>query len=245
MNARKSQQKFRKDIILGIVVNEYIKTISPVSSSLIANEYRMEFSSASIRNILAELESDGFLTHPHTSAGRVPTQDGYRYYVDHLMKEIQLLEEEKRRVQSAYQQDVNDLDDLLERTSEVISDLTNYTSIISFDDWAGRFIYRGAGYVVEYPDYQDVSKIKDILMELERKERLLKLINQKQEQNIRIFIGHEMACQNMDGCSLAVSRYRLNNGRTGRIAVLGPTRMDYQRVVSTLNYFSNLMEQLS
>jgi len=162
-----------------------------------------------------------------------------------LMKEIQLLEEEKSRVENAYQQNVRDLEGLLERTSEVISDLTNYASIISFDDWAGRFIIRGTGYVVDYPDYQDVSKIKHILMELERKERLLTIINQSLERKVRIYIGHEMACRNMDDCSLAVSGYRLHNGRTGRIAVLGPTRMDYQKVVSTLNYFANLMERIS
>ena len=78
----------------------------------------MDLSPATIRNILAELEHEGFLTHPHTSAGRVPTQDGYRYYVDYLMSEIQLLEEEKRCINTSYAQDIIDLENILEKTSQ-------------------------------------------------------------------------------------------------------------------------------
>src|SRR3990167_5524478 len=112
MNAMRSEYQFRKDKILGIVVNEYIKTVNPVSSGLIAQEHPLEISSATIRNILAELEEDGFLTHPHTSAGRVPTEKGYRYYVDNLMDEIQLLETEKLRIKNEYDMVSLQLDEL-------------------------------------------------------------------------------------------------------------------------------------
>ena len=123
--------KQRKDTVLGIVVNAYIKTMTPVSSSYIVDEHHLDLSPATIRNILAELEEDGFLTHPHTSAGRLPTQKGYRYYVDNLMNQIQLLEEEKFRIKHEYEKEMRDLEAALEKTSQVISELTHYTSIIS------------------------------------------------------------------------------------------------------------------
>ncbi len=236
--------KERKDRILSIVVNSYIKTITPVSSGYIVDEYDLDLSPATIRNILAELEEDGLLTHPHTSAGRLPTEQGYRYYVNNLMNEIQLLEEEKFRINREYEQKMRDLEAMLEKTSQVISDLTHYTSIISVDGWDRKLFCRGTNYVVEYPEYQDIQKIRNILCALEEKENLLQVINRNLEQRIKIYIGHELACSDIAGCSLAVSSYQAHSGPTGRIAVLGPTRMDYSRVVSTLNYLTKLMGEI-
>ncbi|MBF0483861.1 MAG: HrcA family transcriptional regulator, partial [Candidatus Omnitrophica bacterium] len=78
MTNKQNEIHTRKDRVLGVTVEEYIRTVVPVSSSYIAEHHFYDLSSATIRNILAELEEDGFLTHPHTSAGRVPTQKGYR-----------------------------------------------------------------------------------------------------------------------------------------------------------------------
>lgn len=243
MVPRRSDNQQRKERILGIVVNEYVQTVSPVSSGYIAEKYHLDLSSATIRNILAELEDDGFLTHPHTSAGRMPTQNGYRYYVDHLMNEISLLEEQKSRIKKEYDQDRRDLEHILEKTSEVISNFTHYTSIVTVEGGGRRVFCNGTKYVVEY-DYQDLEKIRELLSLLEEKERILELINRKLRQKIQIFIGHEMACRDIEDCSMAVSSYKLHNGQSGRIAVLGPKRMDYQKVVSALNYVSDLIEEL-
>ena len=85
MSSRAQEIQQRKDQVLAITVGQYIKTVTPVSSSYIAKIYPSGVSSATVRNVLAELEEEGYLTHPHTSAGRMPTQKGYRYYVDHLL----------------------------------------------------------------------------------------------------------------------------------------------------------------
>lgn len=244
MNTKKTDYQERKDTVLGIVVNEYIKTINPVSSGFIAQGYLLDISPATIRNILAELEEDGYLAHPHTSAGKVPTQLGYRYYVDHLMHEIQLLSEEKEQIKAAYQKEIKNLEILLEKTSQFISDFTQYTSIISVDGWEGKIFCKGTGYVVGYPELQDLNKIKDILRALEEKENILSIINRDLERKINIFIGHELPYSQIDNCSLAVSRYQSEHGPSGRIALLGPTCMNYGRVVSTLDYFSKLMGEV-
>lgn len=234
----------RKDMVLAITVSQYIKTVSPVSSSFIVKEYSLDFSSATVRNILAELEQDGYLTHPHTSAGRVPTQEGYRYYVDNLMNEIQLLKEEKDRIKKEYDRQTLELEELLESVSKTISETTHYTSIISVDGWDNKLFCRGTNFVVGYPDYQDIKKIEDILAALDEKEKLLKIINRKLDKRIDILIGKELACAEISSCSLVISRYKTKNGPSGRIAVLGPTRMNYERVVSALDYFSELIEEI-
>ena len=241
MTAKRSEIQARKDTILAIVVNEYIKTVNPVGSHAITEDYHLDVSPATVRNILAELEEEGYLSHPHTSAGRMPTQRGYRYYVDHLMNEIQLLDGEKKRLESEYKRYVDQLELLMEKTSQVISDITQYTSIITLDD-GNKLICRGTNHVAGYPDSINLMKIQAILRILEEKERLLALINRDLDKRIEVYIGHEMAFKEMDGCSLAVSRFE-TNGISGRIAVLGPTRMQYARVVSALDYISELLSR--
>ncbi len=238
----------RKGEILRITIDQYIATITPVSSARIAQLCALDLSSATIRNILAELEQEGYLTHPHTSAGRVPTQYGYRYYVDNFISEIQVLEEEKERIKAEYRRESHELEILLETTSKVLSDMTHYTSIVSVDGWDNKLFYSGASFIMGYPDYNDINtdiaKIKKILIVLDEKERLLEVINRKLAKKIDILIGQEIKCSDIDGCSLVVSRYKSKNGTSGRIAILGPTRMNYNRAVSALNYFSSLMEEI-
>ena len=243
MTARQSSDyDQRKDRVLAIVVDEYVKNVTPVSSGFIVHEYHLDLSPATVRNILAELEEDGFLTHPHTSAGRVPTQRGYRYFVDHLMEEIQLLKEEKECIQADYLRGVRELEALLEKASQVISDLTHYTSIVSIDG-GNKVFCKGISFVAGYPEFHDFERMKNLLQLLERKERLLDVINRDLEKKIQIYIGSENSCSEMSNCSLAISSFEQKNGRKGRIAILGPTRMDYERVVSTLDYFSSMMKE--
>ena len=98
---------------------------------------------------------------------------------------------------------------------------------------------------VEYHESEmDSKKVKNILAALDEEERLLEVINRTLAKKIDILIGHEIDCSDIDGCSLVVSKYQSKSGTSGRIAILGPTRMDYNREVSTLNYFSNLMEEI-
>jgi transcriptional regulator of heat shock response len=241
----KADLRFRKDNILAIVVDHYIQTITPVSSSYIAKSYPDEVSSATVRNVLAELEEEGYLTHPHTSAGRVPTELGYRYYVDHLMKEIEFLEEEKERIRRDYILQSTELTSLVEKVSRALSDTTQYTSIIAIEGWFNKFICTGTNYVARYPDYQDIQKIHDILSALDEKERLLQIIQRELSRKIDIYIGHEMSLAEMDTCSLVVSRFQTKSGTVGRMAILGPTRMHYDRVVSALEYFQDVMEKFN
>ena len=244
MVAREIDLQARKERILGIAIREYIQSVTPVSSSFIAKEYPLDLSSATIRNVLAELEEEGYLTHPHTSAGRIPTQAGYRFYVDHLMNEIELLEEEKARIKAEYQKESDELETLLEKTSELLSNTTQYTSIVSVDGWGTKMFLRGTGHIVEYPDLQDIEKIRNILVALDRKEQLLEVINRKLRKNIEILIGQEIACQGINSCSLVISSYQSNKGPSGRIAILGPKHMNYDKVISTLEYIREVMNEV-
>lgn len=234
----------RKDVVLGMVVHQYILTETPVSSAFIADEYEQDISSATIRNILAELEADGYLTHPHTSSGRIPTQRGYRYFVDFLMQEIALVEEERARIQREYEKHVRELELLIERTSVVLSELTRCASIVTLEGYPRTYAFRGTNYLAETVGAHGIHKIAGILKALEERERILEVLRRDLDKRIKIYIGQETAYDDFDHCSMAVSHFRTRGGNIGHIAVLGSTRMDYERVVSALEYVSDLMREV-
>ncbi|MHB9154665.1 MAG: heat-inducible transcriptional repressor HrcA [Endomicrobiales bacterium] len=122
--------KERKNKILQAVIHHYIKTARPVASNVLTEDYHFDLSPATIRNLMAELEDDGFLTHPHTSAGRTPTDKGYRTYVDSLLELQRLVIGEEERVRQEYDYRIKELQDLLVQTSRVLSSLSQYSGFV-------------------------------------------------------------------------------------------------------------------
>lgn len=111
----------RRRRILNIVIQEYVQTAQPVGSGTIAQNYDLGVSPATIRNDLAFLEEEGLLTHPHTSAGRIPTDAGYRYFVQHLLTESELPHDERRAIRSQFQQARQELDQWLRLSTSVLA----------------------------------------------------------------------------------------------------------------------------
>lgn len=120
----------REREILKHVVYNYIRTASPVGSRYVSRHFESNLSPATIRNVMADLEEQGFLSHPHTSAGRIPTDRGYRYYVDYLMDIDMLTEKEKQAIEEhlGYTPDPNDL---LRETSKLLSKISRQLSVVS------------------------------------------------------------------------------------------------------------------
>ncbi len=120
----------RKQKVLQAVVKDYVSTAEPVGSRTIAKKYDLGVSPATIRNEMADLEELGYIEQPHTSAGRIPSTRGYRYYVDCLMKRKELSEEEKETILRGYKSKVRDIAAVLHLTNNIISGITNYTSLV-------------------------------------------------------------------------------------------------------------------
>ena len=120
----------RKQKVLRWVVHNYIKTSAPIASSVIASESGMDLSSATIRNVLKELEDDGYLYQPHTSSGRVPTDRGYRLYVDFLERAQRLASQEKARIEERYENRSAELDRLLAETSKLLSHISKKAGVV-------------------------------------------------------------------------------------------------------------------
>ncbi len=232
----------RRRAILAATINKYIQDPIPVASEDIARDF--DLSSATVRNILAELEESNYLTHPYTSGGRVPTSKGYRYYVDFLLLQMELLEEEKESIAREYKRKINRLEDVLDKTLEILSTITHYTAITYFPEWQDRFFYRGISLVLNQPEFQDYQKIRLLIKVIEDKQYLLNIINRDFTDKVKVYIGEELGCPEIEGCSLVVSCYRLKDKSLGRVAVLGPMRMEYVHTIPALEYISEALTEV-
>jgi len=121
----------RKIKILEAIINDYIQTAEPIGSRTIAKKYNLGISSATIRNEMSDLEDMGFIIQPHASSGRIPSDKGYRLYVDRLMRRRELTDEEVRFLRQIIISNMNQIDNLMQETARAIALLTNYATIVS------------------------------------------------------------------------------------------------------------------
>jgi len=232
----------RRRAILAATINRFIKDALAVSSEDIAREF--DLSSATIRNVFADLEETGYLTHPYTSGGRMPTKKGYRYYVDFLISQMELLDEEKAQILNEYRKEIKRLEDALDRTSEIISLVTHYAGIVSVIEWNDKLFYKGISQILNHPEFQDFTKIRILFKLIEERRQLLSIINRDFQDRVKVYIGEELDCPEMQGCSLVVSSYRIKDKPSGRVAVLGPMRMEYRHIIPVLEYISEVLSDV-
>lgn len=120
----------RKHAVLEAIVNCYNRTAEPVSSQKIVRDYDMGLSAATLRNTMADLEELGYLTHPHTSAGRIPTEQGYRVYVDSLMTDQKLSRREQQFIRDGYAASSLDFEEIMEQTSKILSAISHHIGVV-------------------------------------------------------------------------------------------------------------------
>ena len=126
----KTSAQQKQDRILKAVIHYYVDQASPVSSKTLMTDYDLPWSSATIRHVMSELEEGGFLTQPHTSAGRIPTESGFRYYVNRLMDHHDLSTPERERILKEYEAHEGEMETVLKTTSRILSDTTHYPALV-------------------------------------------------------------------------------------------------------------------
>lgn len=329
----------RKIKILQAIIQNYLETGEPVGSRTISKYTDLNLSSATIRNEMADLEELGFIMQPHTSAGRIPSDKGYRLYVDNLMKREHEVEEREEMLLAKEEK----LENLLKQVARTLAVSTNYAAMISSPKYEGnklKFIQlsrvdvdqllavvvvegniiknnilpleaplddetilklnillnthldgrtieeislgmisnlkqqagihsdiisnvidavaesikeeddleiytSGTNNIFRYPELSDGQKASEIISTFEEKELLNNLVREtldrSEEKGIQVYIGSESQVQAMKDCSVVTATYELEEGVRGTIGIIGPKRMDYDKVVDTLH---NLMKQL-
>ncbi|UTR14362.1 heat-inducible transcriptional repressor HrcA [Salipaludibacillus sp. LMS25] len=331
----------RQLMILKAIVNDYITNAEPVGSRSVSKRDDINYSPATIRNEMSDLEDLGFLEKPHSSAGRIPSQKGYRYYVDHLLSPSKLKKSDVTNIQAMLANKFSEFEQVVDQAAKVLSNLTSYTSIVLgpevfestlkqiqlipiSDNQAVAIIVTDTGhvenqtvhfpgklegnelekvvnilnerlrgvplvelkrrlnneiasllkqYVKQYeemvvmlhnvfknhqsekvfyggktnilaqPEFHDVERVRDILNIFEEDALVSKLFR-SEAHGLTIKIGEENRFAPFDDCTIITATYSLNGKYMGTVGLLGPTRMEYSRVVSIMDYLSKDMSKL-
>lgn len=334
----------RSQAILRAVIEEYVTTAQPVGSQALVERYRLGVSSATVRNVLAELETAGMLTHPHVSAGRVPTEQGYRYYVESIVETVPLPPVEQLMIRHQFGQvefasehwfrlaattlasltraagiatpakphsahlrrlDLVSISDRLAslilvlregslrqvlvtldaptdqatlsrvaaRLNDQLDDMTAPQAArrlatideadpnLALDRKVGERVVRaleefdsaaieelfsdGLLNVMAAPEFAQSEKLRRVFEALENRAYLAQLIRGVAGSGqVRVFIGHENAAQEMSEVSLVLAPYGQPGRAVGVVGVLGPTRMAYPQAIGTVRFVSGLMNEL-
>jgi transcriptional regulator of heat shock response len=230
--------ELRQQRILAAIVKEYSETANPVGSKELVAKYNFKESSATIRNEMAALEKTGFIYQPHKSAGRVPTDKGYRFFVNELMRRFELSEKERRllktelhKLQSAHEQ-------LGRSISSLISQVSGQAAFALLPNESSS---TGLSHIIGEPEFADNKTMKQVAQLLENIDDHANKLIKKSEVTAEAIIGGESPVPVPKDLSLVVSNITLKDGKKGVIGIVGPKRMSYAKNLSILDYLSKLI----
>ena len=330
----------RRKNILCSIVDFYIETAAPVGSRTISQRFRRTISPATIRNVMSDLEEMALITHPHTSAGRVPTDKGYRFYVDCLLDPEHLTKEEQSVISKMLNKKCEDFEELMHNASKALSMITNVAGIVltprlrrsifkhiefvpidssrvlvvlittsgivkssimtlkeeiskidlarmseflneelegmflgeikdyftrrlleqrgSFYNFLkkavvilsmpnllkmeDRMYFEGTTSLMAYPEFEDISKARLFLKIFEEQKDILDLFNEDMERDgVKVHIGKENSSKYIQNCSVITCNYKIGDRTIGALGAIGPTRMEYGKIMSAVKYMSEIL----
>lgn len=224
--------------ILQAIVEQYAEVASPVGSSLLAKVFNV--SSATIRSEMAVLEREGLIMHPHTSAGRIPTDKGYRYYVNHLGTHQPESAVERRAEKALATRVVQGgvSDQIIKNAVDTLVDLTHNLGIATIGD---QLYMSGLSNLFGQPEFINNEQVREVARLLDNLEPWL--YEAAPNEPLSVYIGQENPIGRSAGCSLIVSRFRSNYSDSSYIGVLGPTRQSYRDVMMLVRRTGEALEE--
>lgn len=226
----------RQEHLLKTIATCYIKTAQPVSSKLICEAGEFDLSSATIRNEMAELEDEGYIYHPHTSAGRVPTEKGYRYFVEHFIDESPLPKRQQEALERALATALGN--DTYKLLAKKLAELADNTVFIAFSP--NDFYYTGLSNLFAQPEFTERQVIYSISKVIDHFDGVLtKLFDSVRDTDILIGRENPFAAD----CSAIVTRYE-SPSHSGLLGIVGPMRMDYQQNYGLVHFGQSLIKSL-
>jgi heat-inducible transcriptional repressor len=228
----------RQKQILSAIVEEYAEVASPVGSNLLAKVFAV--SSATIRAEMAELERLGYIMQPHTSAGRVPTDKGYRFYVNNLTEEKEGLTERRgERALNARVHDGNVPDHTIRSAVDTLVELTHNLGLATI----GNQLYMsGLSNLFGQPEFMQAGQVRQVAQLLDNLEPWLR--EAAPNQPLSVYIGSENPIGRSAGCSLIISKFHSPYSDRSYIGVLGPTRQSYRDVMMLVRRAGKTLEEV-
>jgi transcriptional regulator of heat shock response len=225
----------RQGKLLNMIVKEYIDSAQPVSSQLLEKKYDFDISPATIRIEMQKLTDKGFLLQPHTSAGRIPTDKGYRLFVDELLGK----EPKESGVEDWFESEVEDTFKFIQSLTRHIAEETRALTL-SYLEKENLFWTEGWEEVLREPEFEERDFLINFTNFLKTFENHIGEL--KDNSNINVYIGKENPLPKAKDFAVISSRYRLPNGEEGVISILGPKRMEYDKNISLINSLVKLLD---
>ena len=211
----------RQEQLLKILVESYIKTAEPVSSSALAEHSNLGVSSATIRNDLAEMDAQGYLVSPHTSAGRVPTDKGYRYYIETFLNKKRKLERERKAL--AERAHAQNREMRLRQMAKALSELTGNAVVLTLGP--RRSYTTGVSRLFELPEFASADQMRRFSQLMDTMDSMMAPLTRKRFDDVRIMIGNESPFG--ERMSSMLISFDDPSGGHGVVSIVGPTRMNY------------------
>lgn len=229
----------RQKILLKAVIEEYIELAEPVGSETIDKKYNLGVSPATIRNEMVRLTDLGYLRQPHTSAGRTPTSQGFRLYIQELMKEKQLPVAAEVSIKESMWQQRHEQERLINNAVKALASRCSMLGL-AVDD-GGEVYYAGAANILDWPEFYDIDVTRFVLGLFDEFPMLQQIIGRAQGTDpIHILFGEEMEFENLRPTSFVFTRFEMGQ-RGGVIGVIGPARMNFPLVIPYVKYIRNLL----
>jgi heat-inducible transcriptional repressor len=227
----------RQEQILSAIVEQYAEVASPVGSSLLAKLFGV--SSATIRAEMAQLEEMGYITHPHTSAGRIPTDKGYRFYVNNLADEKPQKPENRAEKALALRVSGGGVPERTIRNAvDTLVELTHNLGIATIGD---QLYMSGLSNLFGQPEFMNAGQVQEVARLLDNLEPWL--YEAALNEPLNVYIGRENPVGSAAGCSLIISKFRSPYSDTSYIGVLGPTRQSYRDVMRLVQRAGETLEE--
>lgn len=230
---------------LKAIIEEYINTAEPVGSETLERKYNLSASPATIRNEMVRLSEFGYLKKPHSSAGRIPTAKGMKFYVTQLMKEKELSTVEE----VALKEKVWDYREQMQRfLKEVTRSLAVKTGALAIAITNEEDVFiSGYSNILEMPEFYDIDITKTLLSAIDEYEYFFELCHQRvnDDEEIHVLMGEELGDRLHGPYSFVYTHYETPMHRSGDIGVIGPVRLNYTLVVPTVRYFGDLIESIA
>lgn len=228
--------------IIKSVVEEYIESAEPVGSDVLEKKYNLGVSPATIRNEMVELVQKGYLRQPHTSAGRVPTPRAIKFYVSQLMQEDKMSVGEEVAAKEQVLGAKDDFDRLMHEITRSLALQTHSLSVAATDD--GRVWHSGYANILEIPEFYNIDVTARVLEMIEETRRIRELFFEKAERDapVEIIFGEELGWPNFEAVGIIACQF--NSPKCiGSLAIIGPVRFNYSRVIPVIRYFSDLVSE--
>jgi heat-inducible transcriptional repressor len=242
----------RQTQLLDFIIREYVKTAEPVGSALVCEKGDFKLSPATIRNEMSELEDRGYLIQPHTSAGRIPSDRAYRWFVNKLIEDGQyeVDSRSKRKIDQAVEEAAPDPRRVSRSAAQALQELSDHLVIANVEQ-SNDFYKTGLSSLLEFPEFREFGRMFQLADFFDHFDRMFGRLEREffggtpEVRNFNVLIGRENPMRNIQDETVIIVRHRLPQGNVGTLTIIGPTRMNYRKNIGLVQYASDVLNKIS